>query len=429
MTRRLISHEPEAQTAPGYVPPAPVVAAPEAQTLPVVSVQAEIPTVLLARHVIEPELLGASPRYVVPTVPYAAQFLPLALLSVSAILTYTGYCQMPEKAWLLVSPFLLLPCSIALVPMIYKMNMRNRNVLRSGVPHCAVVETVYVARFMDGSHKVTYRYEAKPGEFVYRMMKIPVAIVTERGITPGFVFTLLVPQDGAGEPLPYFMATAHRVVPVAATPISQNVSVRVAEADAARLALSAKATGTSGEVEAELLTATPRQVRTKAQPFWKTQAEYAFIAAFATLAALYHVYVKPIVFTPGNLLMLTAMIVSQFLTSRYLNKGVKTLMPAQLLAHGIPTRATVTHVDDANAPGTPLRKQTVAFTYRYVLESGQPEKGWLVLPQARAWQLGLCRGATFTVLYNPKEPVTHLPYFQIEGFEIVGAMGAKITKP
>ncbi|MBC8137239.1 MAG: hypothetical protein H8F28_15270 [Fibrella sp.] len=102
------------------------------------------------------------------------------------------------------------------------------------------------------------------------------------------------------------------------------------------------------------------------------------------------------------------------------------MTPAQLLASGTATRAIVTHVD---AIGASVETQIVTFTYRYELPNGKPETGSVVMPQTRAWQLGLEKGATFTVLYDPKEPTAHKPYFQITDAEIVGAMGAKIAPP
>lgn len=267
MASRLITRD-EAQTAPGYVSPAPV-AAPVpvsvAEALPQQSVMAypvglEVPTVLLANHAIESELLGVTPRHATLKPDYALYIIGVigfANLCSAAQGLYSIIQRRPDKAWILIFPVLFLSAAGVLVWQVNRRPNQTRDTLRYGVPRSAFVELID-ALSGGGSHTVTYWYADAAGQWVCGTVDVPSATVALLGIAPGYVFTLLVSPHGEGKPLPYFMASQYRVAPVVATAVSHNVSVRVAALEAERLAATAKQTGTFGTIEPELLQAAPR---------------------------------------------------------------------------------------------------------------------------------------------------------------------------
>lgn len=435
MASRLIQQENEAQTASGYVPPAPVASTPvfevlsQPQAQTVLPAGLEIPTVLLANHVVEPELLGVVPRIATPKpslIPYVVGILAFVNLLGAAQSCHNMVLKKPEMAWVLVFPALFFVSMGVLALRVGKLPNNMRDALRNSTPYRAFVESVGTLSG-GGSHTVTYWYADAAGGWVCGTAEVPSATVALLGIAPGYIFTLLVSPHGEGKPLPYFMASHYRVVPVVATAVSHDVSARVAALEAERLAATSKQTGTFGTIEPELLQTAPRPLRLGRQHFREGQTIFAVYALLLTLWSLGSAYVP----SDLSVVRLILLLLLGFIAVRNLTRtnSNNELLPLQYLAFGTPTRALVIHEKDTTPHKLPVEKHSIVFRYKYESADGKLQNGTLTVPRKRAWQLGLCEGATFTVLYNPKHPEAHTPYFQITDAEIVSAMGAKVSPP
>ncbi|MBC8142910.1 MAG: hypothetical protein H7Y38_15910 [Armatimonadetes bacterium] len=216
------------------------------------------------------------------------------------------------------------------------------------------------------------------------------------------------------------------MVPVVATSVSHNASTRIAAWEAERLAATAKQTGMFGTIEPELLQTAPRQVRQRNQ-FREAQLTFAALALASTLGMLYTAYIQPIPLHIWMLLPICTLLPPALRVS--IAGSDNELLPAQYLAFGTATRALVTSEDNTTPHKLPVEKYSIVFRYKYESADGRVHTDHLTVPRSRAWHLGLCEGATFTVLYNPKHPEAHTPYFQITDAELVGAMGAKVSPP
>jgi hypothetical protein len=245
----------------------------------------------------------------------------------------------------------------------------------------------------------------------------PLAI-PNKNRTAGSTFTVLVSPEDENDTLPYFLITDLQVIPVEASQVSHDVSARVA---AQIVTQPARSFDRLGEVEPELCVSAPRRVRLTRD---QVRLRGFIVGIYATLVTLYFAapqFGLPIARSKQDLfffqICIQAMTIPLLLQSKSRN----------LLVNGVAIRALIIAEEDmTESERTSAGDRTISFSYQYE-QDGVLRNGSFEMKRRRAWRLGIGKDATFTVLCDPKDQSIVQPYFQISSFEIVGAMGPKIT--
>ncbi len=301
-----------------------------------------------------------------------------------------------------------------------KFGDRERDLLRDGIATVAYVDEIEPTQ--EGFF-VRFVYKNSRGDELRKSVQIPTSVFQERQITNGSQVTLLVSPDGENHVLPYFLASKYRVVPVEATQVSETISARIA---AQEIALPVQSFGHLGTIEPEFCGTTPHQVRftqKQLRHFWRLTACVPFV--FGLVDLLWVMFSKRMTEDAAMVMFFIGPMIAGIFPSPFASIHERHLR----LRRDIATRAVVNAVINRKRGNIRVEKHPLEFSYTYETLSGKSINGSFTLPQKRAWQLGLAKGATFTVLYNPSNHADNQPYFLITGVEIVGAMGARITPP
>ncbi len=376
-------------------------------------------TATTTRHTIEPELLGLRPRYIKSKTPV----LSFAALAISIMLVLPSFFvlsrQHPERIteifYAVCLTFLL--CS-GLQWCLSSNDRRDKSLLKHGEAHTATV--ISIEKCTGLSH-IYATYIPKTGDTMEAVVKIHPEVVEREGLGPRSPFTLLVSPDNPKVTIPYFLASrTFAVIPIEPTQISRDVSVRIAAQIANRPVQSA---GRLGVVEPELLDAAPRRVRITSQEKRVRLYVAGMLAAIATAyfaAPLFGLH-PPDHRKDAFLFQMCVLSLSLLSVLQGNNRN--------LLQKGVASRALIIAEEElGESQSTPLEKRSVSFSYQYEW-NGVLCNGSFTMRRKRAWQLGIAKNATFTILCDAKDKTVMSPYFQITSFEIVGATGAKITPP
>lgn len=375
-------------------------------------------------HQIEPELVGTRSRYVQSKVSdtglvYCGIQL-IVILAISYYVTSKYTDKLHESLVIGTLVFLFLSGGAWYVIWDHR---RTAELLRNGK---AVSATVISFRNSTHFMLVQVAYISNIGELVETCVKIHPEIVKSERLYPGNSFTLLVSPENPEHAIPYLLTTnTFSVSPVEPTKISENVSARVAEQIANA---PVQFVGHLGAIEPELIGTKTREItftkKHKDKVFWST-----FLLPLLISIVLI-VFTKIPVYKYSNWVYYYVLFcICMYLRNLPSNPFTLHFQSTSLLKDGIATRAII--VDEYVAPSsaTTHEKRTASYVYEYITFTGEKVSDSFVFPVKRAWQLGLSKGATFTVLYNIRNASDHKPYFQITDAEIVGAMGAKITPP
>lgn len=370
-------------------------------------------------HQIEPELVGIRSRYVQSKVDYDA----LAFFGIPLTIAFAIYYQIisifleREQKILVIGAFTFFFLNASYLIWDHR---RTAELLRNGDAVSATVIS-----FRNGAHfmLVQVSYVSITGEVVETCVKIPPEVVKSEKLYPGSSFTLLVSSENPKHVVPYLLTTnAFSVFPVEATQVSENVSARIAEQVANA---PVQIVGRLGAIETELL-----GVKTREIALSKKQKDKNFWSVFLTSQLI---FIALVVFTKAVVSKDNTWIFPILICLSWWNNPsnpFRLQFPStSLLKDGLPARAIIVDEYEYVASSFAILQETttVSYTYEYTTFTGKKVTSEFTFPRRHAWQLGLSKGATFTVLYNIRNETDHKPYFQITDAEIIGAMGAKIT--
>ena len=371
----------------------------------------------LAAHTIEPELLGNRPRLLRWEMPanYLSRWVLPAIWG-GLILQSALDMWQTHRAYFFSILMMMLMAVILGLSVSTGETRRKRRLLRYGIPAPAFIQNVTVA---GKNWLMAFDYLDADGVPQSRTVTVPNAQTCPAA---GDTMTLLVSPEDASEFSPYFaLQTEYRVVPIEATDVSRAVSERVAAARIAEMKAMTTA-GVRGTIEPELLGATPRRVRYTSAYLRRCAVTSGWFVALSTLSVVF----EKLITAPFLILIDYSLIIWLLFAFVYIKGRVGRLKQLQ---NGLPVRAVVTDITLYGATDESLSEQIASLLFEYALPNVATGNGATKVSRARAAQLGLEIGATFTVLVSSDQMLLTMPYFQMTDVEIVGAMGARITPP
>lgn len=376
---------------------------------------------LLARHLIEEELLQQYPRWIRSKNSSTVSSLLYTLCG--SLWMFSLLLLKKSPTVLILLPIIPSVASVALSLFALRQQKSTTQLLRYGKAYPAVIEYIGTGcRFRDSTVGIAYWYQDGSGNVVRRISYVGSHLPHFKNLNNGDTFTLLVSPDNENDVLPYFTVPEDCIVPVEATQISHDVSARIA----ARIATQpTKFVRNLGTIEPELLGTTPREVRMTRKQISKILWVIGTLPIVFLIVEL--LFAKVLSFWKESWIYL--LFFGPLIASQIPNPFVTYKRHVWWLKKGTPTRAVV--VDEFISPSSAvsLEDQTASFIYEYETFAGEKVTGNVKFSRRNAWQLSFAKGTAFTVIYNREIGTDHIPYFQISDAEIVGAMGAKITPP
>ncbi|MBC8138419.1 MAG: hypothetical protein H8F28_21275 [Fibrella sp.] len=384
----------------------------------------EVPTILLAAHQIEPELLGSRPRFIRCGDSSLVSFFWIVQIGVTSLHAIRLFHAHPDYLWISVCMVVgVISIPFLLHYVTHKMNARKHELLRSGIPHRAIVEEISdTSNLITESCKLAYWYQNGSGQPTRTTINVPRNRLSGRVISPGDTFTLLISATDPEEVLPYFLTKPFEIIPIEATSVSRKVSLRVA-----RKAMwnTLQSVSRLSAIEPELLGATPRPVRMDQENIRVGIGMGFVISSLCTAIGLFWTAIRHDPALAMGVAAGTHLVYVYFAAYWKSAFKTRTILQTHLPATAVVEKMLVTTGTEYYS----AESQILMISYKYVSETGEAHSGKFVTKRSRAWQLGICEGASFTVLYKGGNPSEHTPYFRITESEIVGAMGARITQP